>query len=365
MAIVPGRWPRFGLLVLLTAPLPTPASDAVAGLEYTLEYRRNLDGGLAVGAAWLDQLVLFAGVEDRWYASALVTNGNTFSDVYVGDAQTVSNIDTDDTQRLYEAWYQWRLGDSQLLAGLFDLNSEFDAIGVAGVFNNSSHGIGPDFSQSGQRGPSIFPHAAFALRLAGGDEVIKWRVAAFDAVPGSINDERASSVQLHSDEGVLLVGELEWNADWRYAIGTWLYSESFQRLDGVGVDRQRGTYAFAEGPFADTRAGAISAFVRVGSADSGSLPVQSYLGAGIVLQASDTTQFGVALARAGFSSAQRELIAADGVAASGELVLELTCNWQALPWLALQPDLQWVRRPGGYADVANAKVVGLRVVVSL
>ena len=48
--------------------------------------------------------------------------------------------------------------------GLYDLNSEFDAIEAAALFINPSHGIGPDFSQSGRNGPSIFPLTSLALR---------------------------------------------------------------------------------------------------------------------------------------------------------------------------------------------------------
>jgi porin len=48
--------------------------------------------------------------------------------------------------------------------GLYDLNSEFDVIEAAALFLNPSHGIGPDFAQSGRNGPSIFPVTSLAIR---------------------------------------------------------------------------------------------------------------------------------------------------------------------------------------------------------
>jgi porin len=63
----------------------------------------------------------------------------------------VSNIDASDAWKIYEAWLKQSLFQDRLpvLAGLYDLNSEFDVIESAGLFLNSSHGIGADYSQTG------------------------------------------------------------------------------------------------------------------------------------------------------------------------------------------------------------------------
>lgn len=357
---------RSTLLLSLLAGLPGAVAAFDHGFDYTLEYRRNLDGGLDRGGAWLDQAVLFAGSEDRWYASVLATNGNTFSDRYAGDLQTASNVDAGHTLRLYEAWYQWSLGDQQLLAGLFDLNSEFDAVDTAGLFTNSSFGIGPDFSQSGERGPSIFPHAAFALRLQGGDEAGRWRVAAFDAQPGDPDDEARTSVQLHADEGALLVAELDWQAGWRYALGGWSYTRRFDRPQGDGRGRQSGLYALAEGEVSATRMGSLRGFARVGGASASTLPIEHYFGAGLLLDREDAgQQWGLALAWAGLGSAQRRLMAAEGIdPARGELAVEMTWRWQVNDWLAVQPDLQWVRDPAADRGLDDAVVAALRLDLS-
>lgn len=50
--------------------------------------------------------------------------------------------------------------------------------------------------------------------------------------------------------------------------------------------------------------------------------------------------------------------------AGGETVLELTYACQLAAWLAVQPDLQYVIRPGGLRAARNAWVLGLRIAVS-
>ena len=52
------------------------------------------------------------------------------------------------------------------LIGRYDLNSEFYRLQSASLFLNSSFGIGPEFSQSGLEGPSIFPNTSVGARFA-------------------------------------------------------------------------------------------------------------------------------------------------------------------------------------------------------
>jgi len=75
------------------------------------------------------------------------------------DAQGVSNISANNTWKLFEAWYQQNLFHEKLsiLAGLYDVTSEFDVISSASeLFVNSSFGTNPTFALSGKNGPSNF-----------------------------------------------------------------------------------------------------------------------------------------------------------------------------------------------------------------
>lgn len=44
-------------------------------------------------------------------------------------------------------------------------------------------------------------------------------------------------------------------------------------------------------------------------------------------------------------------------------MVELTYSDRIAPFLTLQPDVQYVRRPGGLRDVDDALVLGLRAIV--
>jgi hypothetical protein len=89
----------------------------------------------------------------------------------LGDIQTADNLEAPPVTRLFEAWIsrQWGRDNRSLTlrAGLIDLNSQFDSVDPASLMINSSHGIGPDLSRSGQNGPSIYPVSALGHQSAG------------------------------------------------------------------------------------------------------------------------------------------------------------------------------------------------------
>jgi porin len=143
---------------------------------YTAELRANVNGGVEQGARYLDNLDLQVAVDAervlgwrgaRLFAYAIYNNGRSLSEL-AGDFQTISNIETGiRAARLFEAWIEQDLGGrGSLKAGLYNLNSEFDTTQSGGLFLLSSHGIGPDFSQSGRSGPRYFrrPRWRYAVR---------------------------------------------------------------------------------------------------------------------------------------------------------------------------------------------------------
>src|SRR5476649_1232074 len=136
----------------------------------------NLGGGVHRGTTYEGNLHLqlsldggrfFNSPETTAFISGLAIHGGQ-PDSFSGDAQGVSNIQASPDVKLEEAWVQrnFLAGRLSVLAGRYDLNSEFYRLNSAGLFLNSSFGIGAEFAQSGLAGPSIYPNTAIGTRVA-------------------------------------------------------------------------------------------------------------------------------------------------------------------------------------------------------
>lgn len=347
---------------------------------YTGEVMRNADGGIRRATRYLDNLDLTASYAMQWFGEdaelfvyGLYNNAATFSENVVGDLQTVSNIDNAQNFRLYEAWYAQHFagGRGSLKTGLIDLNAEFDAIETGGLFLNSSHGIAPDFSQSGENGPSIFPVTSLAMRV---DYAVseRWRLRAgvFDAVPGDPDHPARNAISLN--DGALWVAEADRTsvAGTRAVVGAWGYTVGAERwfAQTDARDRNRGVYAFIDAPLrseAGDDAQGLHGFLRAGTARESVNQTGRYLGAGLVytglLPGRDADQLGLAVAAAFNGDTFKRARRAAGLPVDrAEVNLELSYRMPITDWLTLQPDLQYIIDPGAQGELKNALVLGLR-----
>lgn len=314
-----------------------------------------------------------------FYGSVLFTNGQFINEDLVGAVQGISNIEAPRALRLYESWLEWRNGadSNSIKFGLYDANSEFDAIETAGLFINPSHGIGPDFSQSGSNGPSIFPNTSFGLRSWHRRGAWYVQFAALDGVPGDPEHETRSTIQFDTNDGLLLLAEtgVAIEDGVHVAAGYWHYTAEFDDLlavDAAGEPLRHGNndgyYLLLDTPVLVQQPGqsGVNAYVRYGRANADINPVEQYLGAGLVLTdlvrgSGDQLGIAVGIARAGaaFRAAQGQ------ETSSAERITELTYSLPVNDWLAIQPDVQYVEHAGFAADVASAWVIGLRFTLSM
>lgn len=89
---------------------------------------------------------------------------------------------------LYESSVEFSFGRSShaLRAGVLDLYAEFDTPVTQGIFTASPFGIGTEVSQTGARGPGVWPTTGLGLRAAGEfTESLHWRFSAYDGAPGT------------------------------------------------------------------------------------------------------------------------------------------------------------------------------------
>ena len=375
-----------------TAP-PAVEEEAEPAIDlsviYTAEVFRNTRGGLGRGTRYLDNFDMTLTVDGEralgWrgatlFADGLYNNGEPFSDDLVGAVQGVSNIETGvGAARLYEAWIEQRFASDRasVKLGLYDLNSEFDAIEAAALFLNPSHGIGPDFSQSGRNGPSIFPVTSLAIR---GDYRLadNWlvRAAILDAVPGDPDRPKRTVVEFGDGDGALGIVELNYIDDrTKAAVGYWRYTGRFETFSAPafsGEPAQRrgndGLYAFVERRLtlesANDRQG-LAGWIRTGFADETLNPVGMYVGGGLSytgpFRGRDEDQIGVAVGVAEFGDPFRRSSALVGDPLNvRELIVEATYRAPLNRWLTLQPDVQYVVNPGGRPASPDALILGLR-----
>lgn len=370
----------YPLAILLSSPV-LANDNYVFDAAYTAEYWQNAQGGIKTDGVYLDNLDLSLAIDAQsaWgieggsaYIQTLYNNSNTLSEAIVGDLQTVSNIDNTQVFLVFELWYQQEfLQNHSVKVGLYDLNSEFDAIETAGLFINSSHGIGADYSQSGENGPSIFPVTSLAVRYLHRSDNFSWQVAILDAVPGDPDDDEKNTIHLSSDEGALIALEGNYQQQQhRIALGSWYYSEESDTLESNQSENNYGLYGIYEYVANEQQNNALSAWLRFGLANDKINQVSQYAGTGLTLtrflSARPDDILGFAIARVKNSDDYLAVGRQNGVnMESSETNFEFTYQAQFNDHLTIQPNIQYIVNPGTDPALDNALVYGLRVVFEL
>ena len=374
--------PFFFLLMIFmfSACMPANAYGYDFGVEYTADFMSNTSGGLTTGSRHLDNLDVTLEIDpaEAWgfgsgtlFLYGLYNNGTTFSDELIGDLQVVTNIDAIEAWRVYELWYEFGGDRWSVRTGLYNLNSEFDAKESSGIFLNSSHGIGPDFSQTGQNGPGIFPVSSMAVRAEVKVGDVTTRVALLDGVPGDPEDPTSNAINLSSSDGVLAVGEIDipLYRNGRLWVGYWRYSADVESPFGMTVrNGNDGWYIGAEGRL-QLGERSVAGYLRYGEADEKFNPIRSFVGLGLVMDAPfedrPDDQFGIGIAFASVGSPYKAAITDEGMGAkSHETAWELTYRAQINDSLALQPNIQFVHNPAATSLIDDAWIVGLRVQIA-
>jgi porin len=354
------------------------------GLLYTSDALANLEGGIQRGTALLGKVDAVAQVDgSAWglpgvtgYLNLQFVHGRALSEELVGDAQVTSNIEAVSALRPFEAWLEFALaGDAaKMKAGLVDLNGEFDVQNVGALFLNSSHGIGPDFSQSGLNGPSIFPTTSGAIVLSGRQGKWSGRVGLFDAVSGDPDRPRRTRIGYPGENGLLAVGEVEYGLGEGSAVktGIWTYTGRFDALDVSGPDGDprrirgnRGGYATIEARLASRGDRFLDAWVRAGFADARINPISSALLGGVTW-GNDKGAIGLAVSRAVLGGPARRAAIQEGPRPKrAETNVELTYRFALRPGVVVQPDVQYVANPSWRRDIGDALVAGVRVIFEI
>lgn len=429
-----GRTPRLtrgapgfllALAFILTAGPAAAQSSDLAGfwkglserglsprLTYLGEIFSTVSGGLRTGSADLHNLSLTFLFDLRrlagWQGATILIYGMGIAggnpERHFGDIQGVSNIAAPSAVRLYEAWLGQDLaaGRLSLLAGLYDLNSEFDVIEAATVFLNPSQGIDPTLAFSGLHGPSVFPYTTLGFRARFKAAGFYLQSALMNGLAGDPADPDGTRIVFRKGNGALLVAEAGYHLPLtlrrhrrqpvresvrRYvapsyagkiAVGLWSYTARFAPvLPRPGEpDQIRGDAGFyillshavwreAGDPGRD-----LTFFARAGRADPRLNRLGFFAGGGLAFtglfpgRGRDIAGLALAAAFNGDDYMKKAALAGSSLRRA-EWNLELTYQARLLKWLDLHPDVQLIIHPGMASAVRSALGFDIRVEISL
>ena len=377
-------------------------------LVYTADFLTNHTGGLKKSGADIDTSVSYLGNTDltaeldtevaglwkggKFFIYLLDNHGATPSEFRIGDLQTVSNIETKDSTRLFELWYEQTFDlfgtDLSMLIGQHDLNSEFDVTEYGSLFTHSSFGIGPDISVNVP--VSIFAVAAPAIRLKWEpNDSLYFMAAVYDGDPGDPDVNRSGMRWRHSStEGFMYIYEMGYHFGdpeesqtfpGSYKLGYWQHTAEFDDVRDTDENenplehhKNYGIYfLFDQMLIPGEGKRGLGAFFQIGGAPGDRNEVDFYVGGGIhyqgIIPSREDDVLGLAVAHASISGNLRD--AEDVAEADGstfhsrdthETAIELTYKSQITPWLSIQPGVQTVFNPGADSSLDDAVISILR-----
>jgi porin len=395
------------------SPDPTkterPAQGVNASATYDGETVSDLSGGAKRGSTYHGSFQLQAAFDFERLFGWADTTGFLYGmwlhggqpDDFVGGAQGVSSITGPPGVRLDEAWLQHNfLGNRlSLLGGRYDLNAEFYRLHSAALFLNSSFGMGPEFSQSGPAGPSVFPSTSLGARVQyKATPELVLRGAVLDGMPYNRAGENATT---RNGNGLLVVSEAAYLErpgsaeprnrrlrtgrfselapyDDKYAIGLWLYTATFEDLSATDLNGEPVQHRGSSGGYLlvdrlltrspEPSGPRIAAFLQLGVGDARANRFGSYVGAGLVasgLFPGPSNEAGIAFASARNGSHYMEQQEQLGTPAQrSETAVELSYLAQITKSVAVQPDLQYIVHPNTDPAIRNALAFLLRFEVS-
>lgn len=384
------------LTAFLTLPLFALANEGgwTAGLDLTLEGSAGISGAarhgqslhnMALGYAEWTSAEKSEGLHGHLYLSALSLLGRGPTERYLGDFLAASNTEGFESIRLYSWWFETGRADWSLRAGALLADEEFGGTEGGGNFLNSAFGWPAYISANTlNTGPAFFvaaPGIRFERTWGG---TAAWRVGlydgdAFDSPAGDpVITRHGLHYRLGGEQGWFIMTEACFAPGagrTRLKAGAWLHTATFADLRDAtrGHGSNYGAYAIAERTLAGTtgEAGSLEFFVRAGFSPADRNAIGRAFDTGLAWtgpipgRPADVVALGLAHARFGAPFAAAAQLADPAAPAPDfEQVIEASYTFTLSDHVNVQPDLQYIRHPGGSTAQRDALVFLLRLNVS-
>jgi porin len=268
----------------------------------------------------------------------------------VGDEQVVSNLEASDASRLYSVEYEHRVGlHGRYRIGIIDLNAYFAVAEAALSLLNSSFGITPTISANVLT--SIYPKPGYGFIGASIMPEWQFRAGVFQGDPL----DRSSVFE----RGQMLIGEVvhsrQGHFGGMYKLGVWQYDNP-QSTISVTQKHAWGLYGVVDQYVSRQASYKVSrVFLQFGANPNSDDELPYYVGVGAdflhPLPGRPNDRLSIGVARAWLRQHD------------AETTYEASYIYQFTPGFWLQPDIQYVRHPGGTEP--DALVLLLRAYIAL
>ena len=355
--------------------------------NYTGEIFGNPSGGKKHGSVFDGLLKLSlevnlekaVGLPDATFRiSGLYPHGTSGSTQNVGDASFFSNIDSFDTYRLVDLWVEQKLAEGKLSlkVGQMRVDDVFGVTDTAALFINATFGVpNPPLTPMSL---GIYPVGALGARVR--FEPIEGLYALagiYDGNPspkdfpfpeniGTSAKRHGTDWALRSSEGTLIATEAGYQRSGCSLPGavrlgllhhTYDFADVRTAYAGTFHDSSTSGYIVIDQTLwqksKDSKEGA-SIFLRgtLAEKDTSFMNQTAQAGAVYTGLAGSEDKLGVAFARNKFSPGQTSY--------GAESITELSYQVPLTSFLRVQPDIQYISRPGGTDVYQNAWVFGVR-----
>ncbi|MBI4273526.1 MAG: carbohydrate porin [Rhizobiales bacterium] len=398
------------------------------GIAYIGETLSILRGGLQRDTSYegradvqidtdLEKLIGWTGGKTHVRAFHIHKSQHNAAD-FVGSIADPSNIDATPTNRLFTAWFQQEFGKvASIRVGQLAADDEFLTSTTAGGQINGTFGWAAMVAANLPSGGAAYPLATPGVRLQINlTESFSVLGGLFSGDPAGKNcGENPQHCNKHGTTfsfsgGAFWIGEAQYQVNQdkdakglaaAYKIGVWHHTGNFADqhfgIDATGAvvtlaagpenpllhRNNRGVYGVIDQMLWRGAQSSASVFVRGGFSPSDRNLISWYIDGGVGLKglipgrADDTLTLGVAHAKISKDAVafDQDTLALNGPPypiRNAETVYELSYIAQLAPWWTLQPDVQYIVRPGGNVPdpndptrtVGNALVIGARTTIS-
>jgi porin len=336
--------------------------------SYIADNVNNITGGIKTGSFYLGMANMMLGFDTemakrwnsgRFYMNAANTHGGRPSKYFIGDVQVVSNISAGNHTYLQEIWVKQHMGETEIRAGLKDLNVEFANSEYGELYLNNSFGILPIIYNNFNA--SIFPltNLGFTLKWSVNKET-NWIYALYAGSPTNFDYNPYNlKWQFNSGDGILVISELQKSKKINrlpgvYKIGVYSHFHIRWNIPDSLINRLIGIYTYADQTFWERKNKSAGMFVQLGYSPLVASTNNVYIGSGVnfsgLLSKKAKDIFGLAFAHVVFTH--------NG---NSETSIELTDQYRLTRHIFIQSDFQYIVYPSGTGEpLPNALAANFR-----